>query len=291
MARANHMNDLVQQVQVVSGKFQNKIKTLISPLENIYGVNAHAYYRIDAKGGLTHLCNFPEISEYYFSTELYKNNPFLKHPKLIEPGFFLASAVEHPKFQNAQKQVEQKYELFNLLLIFEKEGDFLHAHGFATTHQDPTLVNVYLNHMERFRSYCDYFRKETIALQRKLDEMKVDFGKLIGSQFYENEKNVDSRLKAAKQAEFFHWMNASHTSLDIAKPLSDREIECLKLMLEGKSASLIAEQLSITTRTVEHHIDHIKDKLLCSNKAEIFSFVSNLKKCGGDLFLLKEPWR
>jgi len=284
------MKDLVRQVQAVSGKFQNKITNLINPLASIFGVNAHAYYRIDSQGGLTHLCNLPEISEYYFSNELYKNNPFLKHPDLIQPGFMLASAVENPQFQQAQTRMEQKYQLFNLLLIFEREGDVLHAHGFATTRQDFSLTNVYLNNMERFRCYCDYFRKETASFQKTLDTMKVDFGSHVGAQFYKNERPIDPRMKRSKQAEFFHWMNKSHEGLDMDMPLSDREIECLMLLLEGKPASLIAEQMSITTRTVEHHIDHIKNKLTCSTKSELFSFVNTLKKCGGDLFLLGEPW-
>lgn len=284
------MNDLVRQTQAISGRFQNKIKTLVDPLASIYGVNAHAYYRIDSQGGLTHLCNLPEISEFYFSNELYKNSPFLKHPDLVQPGFIFAQAVEDPKFQQAQSQVEQQYQLFNLMLIIEKEGDVLHAHGFATTQQNHNLANVYLNNLDKFRLYCDFFRKETAGLQRSLQDLKVDFGNLIGPQFYKGNNNFNPPCAANSKSEFFHWMNKSQGGLEIFKPLTDREIECLKLMLEGNSAGLIAQRLLITTRTVEHHIDHIKNKLLCSTKAEIFSFIATLEKCGGDLHILQESW-
>ena len=279
------MNDLVRQVQAVSGKFRPKIAALIAPLASLYGVNAHAYYRLDSQGGLTHLCNLPEISEYYFSNELYKDNPFLKHPDLVQPGFMLASAVTNPDFQQAQMHVEQKYQLYNLLLFFEREADVLHAHGFATTRQDSSLINIYLNNAERFRTFCEYFRKETTSLQKILDNMKVNFGTLAGAQFYATEKKKDPRFSANTQRKFFHWMNKM-AAAEISKPLSDRELECLELLLEGKPASQIAKHLSISTRTIEHHIDHIRNKLGCSTKAEIFSFVNNVKKCGGDLFLL-----
>lgn len=109
------MYELTRHVEAVSCKNQNKIKSLIDPLANIYGVNAHAYYRIDSQGLLTLLCNFPEISQYYFSNELHINNPFLKHPDLVNSGFFLASSIENITFQHAQTQMEKKCQLHNLI--------------------------------------------------------------------------------------------------------------------------------------------------------------------------------
>lgn len=119
--------------------------------------------------------------------------------------------------------------------------------------------------------------------------MKVDFASIAGPQFYKNENNTP-QISSKKQAEFFHWMNESCGYLDIFKPLSDREIECLKLLLEGKPASRIAKEMSITARTAEHHIEHIKNKLMCSTKTDIFIFIAELKKLGGDLSLLQNPW-
>lgn len=275
------MSELVQHVENVSCKHQKKIQSLIDPLASIYNVNAHAYYRIDSQGFLTLLCNFPEISKFYFANNLHLNNPFLKHPDLINPGFLLASGIEDDSFQEAQSKVEENHQLHNLLLIFQKEGDTLHAHGFATT-QQKNITNLYLNHMDRFRLYCDFFRKETLSLLRP-----INYAKIVGKSFYEK---CDPRKDLETQRKHFHWMNSKNDPLNLFKPLTDREIDCLKLLLEGLSASQISEHLSITTRTAEHHIDHIKDKLLCTTKSEIFSFVANLKKSGGDLFLLQESW-
>jgi DNA-binding CsgD family transcriptional regulator len=50
--------------------------------------------------------------------------------------------------------------------------------------------------------------------------------------------------------------------------LSRREIEVLRLVADGGSASQIATQLFISSRTAEHHIQHIYTKLGVSNRAE-----------------------
>ena len=50
--------------------------------------------------------------------------------------------------------------------------------------------------------------------------------------------------------------------------LSRREIEVLRLVADGRSAGEIAKQLFISSRTAEHHIQHIYTKLGVSNRAE-----------------------
>jgi DNA-binding NarL/FixJ family response regulator len=51
--------------------------------------------------------------------------------------------------------------------------------------------------------------------------------------------------------------------------LSQRELEVLQHLVKGKSAKIIAEILQISKRTVEHHIENIKQKTGCSTKYEL----------------------
>jgi DNA-binding CsgD family transcriptional regulator len=49
--------------------------------------------------------------------------------------------------------------------------------------------------------------------------------------------------------------------------LSRREIEVLRLVADGRTAGEIATQLFISSRTAEHHIDHIYTKIGVSSRA------------------------
>ena len=49
--------------------------------------------------------------------------------------------------------------------------------------------------------------------------------------------------------------------------LSDREIEVLRALARGHSNRQIAERFSISTRTAEHHVQHIYDKIGASSRA------------------------
>lgn len=48
--------------------------------------------------------------------------------------------------------------------------------------------------------------------------------------------------------------------------LSHRELQCAHLMVRGKNAKTIAKMLSLSPRTIEHHIDNIKIKLNVTSK-------------------------
>lgn len=66
-----------------------------------------------------------------------------------------------------------------------------------------------------------------------------------------------------------------HGSRDAASPvdrLTDRELEILQLLGEGRELSQIAHELHISAKTVEAHRAHIKEKLDFKNAREVARF-------------------
>jgi LuxR family transcriptional regulator, maltose regulon positive regulatory protein len=51
-------------------------------------------------------------------------------------------------------------------------------------------------------------------------------------------------------------------------PLSDRELEVLRLLAAGESNQQIAEELVVALSTVKKHVAHILDKLGAANRTE-----------------------
>ncbi len=62
-----------------------------------------------------------------------------------------------------------------------------------------------------------------------------------------------------------YYLTKSHGKLN----LTARQVECLYYLLRGKSFSEIGLLLAISKRTVEDHVERIKDKLSCRNKQEL----------------------
>ena len=60
--------------------------------------------------------------------------------------------------------------------------------------------------------------------------------------------------------------------------LSQRERECLRCLLEGKTAKETAAIYKLSPRTVESHFEKIKKKLQASNKRDLFDAARILEK-------------
>lgn len=55
--------------------------------------------------------------------------------------------------------------------------------------------------------------------------------------------------------------------------LTNRELDCVRLMFLGHTAKEISSSLGVSVRTVEFYLDNIKSKLYCTKKSEIISTI------------------
>lgn len=62
----------------------------------------------------------------------------------------------------------------------------------------------------------------------------------------------------------------------LSKRLSTREKECLRHLIEGKTAFETGLILFLSPRTIEYYFENLKDKLDCSNKRELFKIAKQL---------------
>lgn len=63
-----------------------------------------------------------------------------------------------------------------------------------------------------------------------------------------------------------------------ASRLSERERDCLKLLLQGKTAKDSAAILFVSARTIEYYFENLKNKLDASSKKEVFAIARQLEK-------------
>jgi DNA-binding NarL/FixJ family response regulator len=88
---------------------------------------------------------------------------------------------------------------------------------------------------------------------------------VLSGQIYVSEK------MSARILEGFSGRHASTGSSPVDK-LSDRELEVLELVGEGKGTREIAAQLHLSVKTVEVHRAHIKEKLALKTAPELVRF-------------------
>jgi DNA-binding NarL/FixJ family response regulator/pimeloyl-ACP methyl ester carboxylesterase len=79
----------------------------------------------------------------------------------------------------------------------------------------------------------------------------------------------------AKERDLLPGKSASHAGLRTHESMSRRELEVLRLIAEGRSNQQIADELMISIRTVERHINHIYEKIEVHSKAQATAYAKD----------------
>ena len=170
-----------------------------------------------------------------------------------------------------------------LTLLQQHRPDFILFNVFSPAMEVPQLLMAILNNYPDINvlviTYCkdEFYIKNLKSLNIKgciSDDIStrrlvnvihaVNMGKL----FFENRLMEEDEVR--NQSTTVH----DHSQPTIKKSqLSKRELEVLKLTLDGYNSRTMAEKLSISIRTVQNHRAHIMKKLHVKNMAEMIKVV------------------
>lgn len=74
----------------------------------------------------------------------------------------------------------------------------------------------------------------------------------------------------------FHMpLRRRHMLIHNCAPVSTRELQCIFYLLNGDTAKMIAENLSLKPKTTQSYLENIKSKLNCQTKSELIKKVIN----------------
>ncbi len=103
--------------------------------------------------------------------------------------------------------------------------------------------------------------KEVIGLFNQC----IDASKANLFRAYVALNQADNKFIGKKLSPSSYILDDQHKPL----PLTDKQENCLFLLIRGKSSKEIAKILGISYRTVESHIEAVKNKLACQHKSEL----------------------
>jgi DNA-binding CsgD family transcriptional regulator len=255
------MNELqVAFEKVVSSQYYQAMKKLSAPLENFLGINHFWYYRISNQGNYSFIGSHTAWSEFCIDQNMVFSFECLRHPSILGQGISLMKSAEM-EYQNVLQTAWEKFNINFNLNIISKTSEGLEAFGFGSRYNDPKSDERVINQLPLLKVFIKTFKENYKNLFLLLEENQVDISSKFGPRFYESNKEIFS---IGSREDFLHGMGYGGLL-----SLTRREKEILKLVAEGYPASYIAEELSLSPRTVENYIARIKDKLLCNSKIEL----------------------
>lgn len=257
-----------------SGKFHDKIKSFCNPLVQNFGVSHFYHAKITNSGHFIGVNLNREWEEYFLSnTSHLLIWPDKCQPCKIKNGVRLLQESEDESLNKLLRKAKEGYSINFSLQFVEKSNQGSNMYGFALNSSNPLQHMALIKEMPLLRLFIKRFQEEFRALYAALDDNKVNMQNLLGSSFHKI-KNP-AMPKSVMRDQFLKTIG-----IEIPVSLTDREIEVIKYLINACPASEIAGELFISKRTVEHHIERIKDKFSSSSKSELIQKIHELESIG-----------
>lgn len=264
----------IEEMVKNSGKFHDKIKSFCDPLVQRFGVSHFYHARITSSGHFIGVNLDRSWEEYFLSdTSHLLMWPDKCQPCKTENGIRLLHKTDNEHLIRLLSNAKEKYSINFSFQIIEKNKKNTNMFGFALNSSDLMHHMSFLKELQLLRLFIRKFQEEFRELYAKLDEHKVDLSNLLGRSF-QNVKNPEiSQLTIDEKF-------LKQLKIEIPVALTDRELEVIKHLSKGCSASEIAARLFLSKRTVEHHIDRIKSKFCSYAKSELIQKIHDLELIG-----------
>lgn len=104
-----------------------------------------------------------------------------------------------------------------------------------------------------------------IMKQEGPEKMKEAILKVLGGQVYASERTAAAILDALSRPR-------TAASASVLSRLTDRELEILRMIGQGKESRIISDELHISIKTVDTHRGHLKEKLGLKNGTELIHY-------------------
>jgi len=254
----------------VTCRYNDRIKRACSPLLEYFNLSLFAYFKIKDSGSYTFLGNHASWSEYYAAEKLYFNFPYYRHPKYSREGVFTLMNIVQDDDLSPMLNLGREFNIHHRLVMIKQIPNGIEGYCFGTNSPHVMQIRLMLSELPLLWLFIDKFRKDQKFLFSCLEENQIDLSKVMGDTFYTNSLGMAS--DSPSREKFLQKMGMTNQAL-----LTSREISVVKLILQGYSASKIAPQIFLSKRTVEHHIERIKEKLGCDSKAELIQKARELE--------------
>ncbi|MBS0653081.1 MAG: autoinducer binding domain-containing protein [Verrucomicrobia bacterium] len=260
-------------------KHSDRIKRATCSLRDHFGISYFTYHRIDKEGKYTVLVDRPDWAEHYVEEKYFLDDPFLREMGVYNSGFcFLEDHGSEERYKRVLKAGSEKFHLDTSVLLIEKRADAVEFFGYCGNRSSCLLDKLYLNHPELLRSFGSYFKAQLNDVLREMEGEAGFLKELKGEDFFCPEL-IQPSIKQELQCAYLKGIGKEQDVLR-AGLLSQREKECLKMLIQGKSAKETAAALNLSSRTVESYLENAKNKLSCFSKQDLFDAAKRFHELG-----------
>jgi DNA-binding CsgD family transcriptional regulator len=257
------------------------VNTICQPLKEYFDVDIFGYQRsFLSENAVAALCNNTDIvlmsyqnniCHQYSEDEWNRAVDITTQIHTAKGGYYIAEIFDPV----GMCELREKYQIQHMLTkIVKIAADVYDYYAFATKAKAPNILNYLLCNIDLLDKFIDYFRYKANPLLNASYRAKII---MPTSSWKINEKIIEQDPDCIQQ-EFLQSIQTSHDILqdnlgnDVQVPI--REMSCLRLLGQGRSAKEIGQILKISPRTVETNWKRSRIRLGCCTRKELLDILN-----------------
>jgi len=258
-----------------------QLEEICRPLE-AFGIHHFTYLKQYRNGERISLSNKPAWIEAYYNLKLYDSSLF-EEPKEGSLSSFNLWFGDYDL--DVYRHGRLYFNTMHSISIVEHSRNYIETYLFATSPDNPESIHYLSNNRDILYHFIMYMkdRGKNIFTKAEKHKFTIEFQDDDSSKKYEDWFQNTELAKKLDQEKRNYFNNTPvhqftfNTKNNSDVRFSNRELSCIKHLLNFKNASETAALMNISVRTVESYLNNIKCKLGCNTKAEILAILNSSK--------------
>jgi len=252
---------------------ERETRLICSPLKQ-FGITFFAFAKTYKDYSQVNFSTHGNWLQYLFTNNLHYLGSFDGFPEWYRSGYAIwSSLIERTIF-------EEGYNFGNIgngITITRPTEDGCEFFHFGSDIQNETILNFYFNNLDLLNRFISYFKEKTLTIINQAPRFQIPAAtdstllnqiqaRILPLDIY-NSKNSSIEEFIQNTAMKHYYLTVDNRDIRLSK----REVDCLRLLTLDDTAEANADQLFISRRTVEKHINNIKYKIGCHTKHGLIS--------------------
>lgn len=252
----------------------DEIQSICQDFFNKTDIHYYNYVRIFHDGSRISLTNNKAWATYIFT--YHEQHKFLFEECLPERGYSQYAIWDNDKKHRDDSLLKIAREQYNIdhgLTITTAYEGYVELQYFGTSKENDSINHFYLNNLDFINSFSAFFREKASHIIRKAEKEKIFLKEHM--PFWLDKKNKLDKIRRNQHFnEVFNYQVERYYLSGKYKHvyLTVREAQCLTAIIDGLTAKECARIFDISPKTVQIHIEKVKQKMNCHRRSELVTY-------------------
>ncbi len=242
---------------------QEEAEQVCSPLKKL-GIHYFLYVRAFDDQSRIQISTNNYWSEHFYEKKFYKIGTFENLD--VQSGLYLWSSLP---CQQIFCDLRNYFQIDHGITLAEKTNDGVEYFHFGSFVGNYEINNFYINNIDLLKRFNLYFKTNAKKLIENASKIRVLYKNPKNTNEFENTSSLEQQELRSRFIAHTPLNKIPINTNKLKFTLTQKELECSKLFIQGYSAKQIANIMNISCRTAEEHLANLKTKFSCSKESQL----------------------